>query len=153
MSVREELTGLALVADTLRHLVLPAMTLTLVQLALTTRLTRASMLETLKEDYILTARAKGLFEREVLYGHALRNAILPVVTITGLNIGYMLAGAVLTETVFSWPGLGRLVYESVLRRDYPMLMGELIFISIAVILANLLTDIVYAYLDPRIQYR
>jgi peptide/nickel transport system permease protein len=109
------------------------------------------MIEVMSEDYVRTARAKGLSERMVTYKHALRNALLPLVTMTGLNFGFLLAGAVLTEIVFAWPGLGRLMYDSIYTRDYPVLMGMFILISLGVILANLLTDIVYSVLDPRIR--
>ena len=109
------------------------------------------MLEVLGSDYIRTARAKGLAERVVLYKHALRNAVLPVVTMLGLQFGNLLAGAVLVETVFNWPGLGRLAFESVLRRDYPTILGVLLFSSIIVIVMNQLTDLAYRLIDPRIR--
>jgi len=105
------------------------------------------------QDYIRTARAKGLSERTIFYKHGLRNALIPLVTITGLNFGFLLAGAVLTETVFAWPGLGRLMYDSIYSRDYPVLMGMFVVISFAVIVVNLLTDILYSILDPRIRIR
>lgn len=152
-SAGAELTGWDAVVDMLSHLVLPMVTLGTVYLALYTRLTRASMLEELKKDYILTAWSKGLDERTVYYGHAFRNAMLPVVTVLGLNLGLMLTGATLTETVFAWPGLGRLVYDSLLARDYPVLMGIFVIVSISVILANFIVDILYAFLDPRIRYK
>lgn len=150
-SLRETYTGIAYVIDVLHHLVLPAFALGLSYLAMNTRFTRASMLEVLGQDYVRTARAKGLSERRVIYKHALRNALLPLVTLTGLNFGFLLAGAVLTETVFAWPGLGRLMYDSIYTRDYPVLMGMLIFISAMVIVVNLITDIFYSVLDPRIR--
>lgn len=109
------------------------------------------MIEVMSADYIRTARAKGLSEKVVTYKHALRNALLPLVTLTGLNFGFLLAGAVLTETVFAWPGLGRLMYDSIYTRDYPVLMGMFILISVGVILANLVTDLLYSVLDPRIR--
>ena len=152
VSVREELTGLRYVVDIAHHLILPAVALGLLHLALITRLTRASMLEVLRQDYITTAWSKGLDQSTVLYRHALRNALLPVVTIIGLNLGAMLTGAVLTETVFGWPGLGRLMYDAISSRDYPVLMGNFVVISISVIAANLITDITYGLLDPRIRY-
>lgn len=111
------------------------------------------MQEALSKDFIITARSKGLEERSVVYKHALRNALLPVITIVGLQYGYMVAGAVMVETVFSWPGIGRLMYEAVFARDYPVLMGLFVVISISVIVANLATDLAYAFLDPRIRYR
>ena len=137
----------------LRHLVLPGATLGLLQLALVTRLTRTGLLEVLAEDYVRTARAKGLAPRAVLYRHALRNALLPVVTVVGGHIGTLLAGAVLTEIIFAWPGLGRLIYDATLSRDYPLLMAIFLVVSASVILVNLLTDLSYALLDPRVRYR
>ena len=150
-SVDATATGLALLPDVLHHLVLPATTLALVYLAQYSRLSRASMLDVLGSDYIRTARAKGLADRVVLYKHALRNAVLPVVTVLGLQFGNVLAGAILVETVFNWPGLGRLAFESVLRRDYPTILGVLLFSSIVVIAMNLLTDLCYRLIDPRIK--
>ena len=152
-SLRESYTGVARGLDILHHLVLPAFTLGLGYLAVDVRFTRASMIEVMSQDYIRTARAKGLSERAVLYKHALRNALIPLVTITGLNFGFLLAGAVLTETVFAWPGLGRLMYDSIYARDYPVLMGMFVVISMMVIAVNLVTDIVYSVLDPRIRVR
>ncbi|MGE5115615.1 MAG: ABC transporter permease [Betaproteobacteria bacterium] len=143
--------GLADVVDVLHHLVLPALTLALVYLAQYSRLARASMLDVLGADYIRTARAKGLADRVVLYKHALRNAVLPVVTMLGLQFGNVIAGAILVETVFNWPGLGRLAFESVLRRDYPTILGVLLFSSIVVVVMNLLTDLAYRLIDPRIK--
>jgi peptide/nickel transport system permease protein len=150
-SLREPLSGAAYWLDLLQHLVLPAFALGLSYLAINTRFVRASMLEVLSADYIRTARAKGLRERVVTYKHALRNGLLPLITMTGLNLGFLLAGAVLTEIVFAWPGLGRLMYDSIYARDYPVLMGMFILISLGVILANLLTDILYSVCDPRIR--
>ena len=151
-SLRYNYTGVEYVVDVLLHLILPALALGINQLALIARLTRSSMLEVLRQDYILTARSKGLGQIRIVIGHAFRNALLPVVTITGMQLGFLFSGAVLTETIFSWPGIGRLMYNSLLSRDYPVIMGIFNFISISVVVANLLTDIVYAYLDPRIQY-
>nr|WP_288904216.1 ABC transporter permease [uncultured Sneathiella sp.] len=139
------------VVDILYHLVLPALTLGIVYLAQYARLTRASMLEILGSDYIRTARAKGVAEVKVYGHHALRNAILPVVTIAGLQFGSIISGAVLVETVFSWPGLGTLAFESILARDYPTILGILFFSSLLVIAANLITDLVYRLVDPRIR--
>jgi peptide/nickel transport system permease protein len=143
--------GLADIVDVAHHLVLPALTLSLVYLAQYSRLARASMLDVLGSDYIRTARAKGLAEAVVLYKHALRNAVLPVVTLLGLQFGNVMAGAILVETVFNWPGLGRLAFESVLRRDYPTILGVLLFSSIVVVAMNLLTDFCYRLIDPRIK--
>ena len=144
-------TGLAAVLDVARHLVLPAATLGLVYLAQYSRLARASTLDVLSSDYIRTARAKGLGDGTVLYKHALRNAVLPVVTVLGLQFGNVLAGAILVETVFNWPGLGRLAFESVLRRDYPTILGVLVFSALVVVAMNLLTDLAYRLIDPRIR--
>ncbi len=143
--------GLGDVLDVLHHLVLPAVTLSLVYLAQYSRLARSSMLDVLGSDFIRTARAKGLPDRVVLYKHALRNALLPVVTVLGLQFGNVLAGAILVETVFNWPGLGRLAFDSVLRRDYPTILGVLLFSSIVVIVMNQLTDLCYRLIDPRIK--
>ena len=146
-------TGWAGMLDVLHHLVLPALTLGLVYLAQYSRLSRASMLEVLGSDYIRTARAKGLAEGRVLYKHALRNAVLPVVTILGLQFGNVMAGAIVVETVFNWPGLGRLAFEAVMRRDYPTILGVLLFSAIVVLVMNQITDLVYRLIDPRIQRR
>ncbi len=143
--------GLADVLDVAHHLVLPTITLSLVYLAQYSRLARSSMLDVLGSDFIRTARAKGLAERVVLYKHALRNALLPVVTVLGLQFGNVLAGAILVETVFNWPGLGRLAFDSVLRRDYPTILGVLLFSSIVVVVMNQLTDLCYRLIDPRIK--
>ena len=133
------------------HLVLPALTLGVIYLAQYSRLSRASMLEVLQSDYVRTARAKGLSERKVVYKHALRNAVIPVVTVAGLQFGALLSGALLVETVFNWPGLGRLAAESVFQRDAPVLLGVLICSATLVVVINILTDIVYRLIDPRIR--
>jgi peptide/nickel transport system permease protein len=143
--------GIALALDIAHHLVLPATTLALVFLALYSRIARASMLEVLGSDYVRTARAKGLPERTVVFKHALRNALLPVVTIAGLQFSAMLAGAVLVETVFSWPGLGQLAFESILRRDNQLMLGILLLSAVLVTFGNLLTDLLYRLVDPRIK--
>ncbi|MGA0239091.1 MAG: ABC transporter permease [Acidimicrobiales bacterium] len=137
--------------DVAHHLVLPAITLGVIYLAQYSRLSRASMLEVLQSDYVRTARAKGLAERRVVYKHALRNAVIPVVTVAGLQFGQMLSGALLVETVFNWPGLGRLAADSVFQRDAPVLLGILILSSTLVVIINILTDIVYRLIDPRIR--
>jgi peptide/nickel transport system permease protein len=152
-TARSRYTGLAYVLDVAWHLVLPALTLGLLQLALVTRLTRTGVLEALGEEFIRTARAKGLAARAVVYGHALRNALLPVVTVVGGHVGTLLAGAVLTEIIFAWPGLGRLLYDATLARDYPLLMAIFLVVSTSVVVANLITDLVYTALDPRVRYR
>jgi peptide/nickel transport system permease protein len=136
--------------STYRALVLPAVTLGLSGMALIARMTRASMLEVLREDYIRTARAKGQTARLVVFRHALRNASIPIVTIVGLNIGYLLGGAVLVETVFARPGLGKLLVDSILARDYPIVQGVTFAIAFGFIIVNLVTDLTYGYLDPRI---
>lgn len=148
---RDEVNPFLVLLDILHHLVLPAFTLAIVYIAQYSRLSRASMLETLGADYIRTARAKGVPERRVVFRHALRNAILPVVTMAGLQFSQLFAGAVLVETVFNWPGMGRLAFESILRRDYPTLLGILFFSALIVIVVNLLTDLVYRLVDPRIK--
>lgn len=137
--------------DVAHHLVLPAFTLGIIYLAQYSRLSRASMLEVLGADYIRTARAKGLSERVVVGKHALRNAVLPIVTIAGLQFGSLVSGAVLVETVFSWPGLGTLALDAILGRDYPTILGILFFSAMLVIVANLLTDLCYRLVDPRIR--
>jgi peptide/nickel transport system permease protein len=142
--------GIAYVIDVLRHLVLPSLTLALVFMAQYSRLARVNMIDALSADYVRTARAKGLPEWVVIGKHALRNTLIPIVTVIGLQFGNLLAGAVLVETVFSWPGLGRLVFDSILRRDYPTLMAVLFFSAMLVMVANILTDAVYRLIDPRI---
>ena len=137
--------------DLLEHLVLPAASLGIIYLAIYSRLARASMLEVLESDYIRTARAKGAHERVVVYKHALRNAVIPVVTAAGLQVGNLLSGALLVEFVFAWPGIGRLAVSSIIRRDSPTLLGIMIFSAAMVIVANLLTDLVYRLIDPRIR--
>ena len=137
--------------DIAHHLVLPAFTLGIIYIAQYSRLSRASMLEVLGSDYIRTARAKGLAEHVVVFKHALRNAVLPVITITGLHFGNLLSGAVLVETVFNWPGLGTLAFESLLRRDYTTILALLFFSAAMVIVANLVTDLCYRLADPRIK--
>lgn len=134
-----------------RHLVLPTITLTVIYLGEYMLIMRGALLDVLGEDYILTARAKGLTDGEVLRSHALRNAMLPVVTIVALTLGFTVAGAIQVETVFSWPGLGRAVFDAVGRRDYPMLQGAFLLLAISVVLANLLADLLYSYLDPRVR--
>ena len=139
--------------DVAHHLVLPALTLGLIYLAQYSRLARTSMLEVLSSDYIRTARAKGLSDAKVTYKHALRNALMPLVTIAGLQFGNLISGAVLVETVFSWPGLGTLALDAILGRDYPTLLGVLTFSALMVIVANLLTDMSYRWIDPRLRGR
>lgn len=140
------------VADALHHLVLPAIVLGTVPLAVVARMTRSAMLEVLSEDYVRTARAKGLPAWRVVGLHALRNAMIPVVTVIGLQVGALMAGAVLTETIFSWPGVGKWLIESISRRDYPALQGGVMLISAIVIGVNLLVDLAYGLVNPRIRH-
>ena len=138
--------------DAARHLVLPAIALATIPLAVIARMTRASMLEVLSRDYIRTAEAKGLPQAAVVLRHGLRNALLPVMTVVGLQVGRLLAGAILTETIFSWPGIGLWVYESIESRDYAIVQGASLFIAVIFVTVNLLTDLLYAVADPRIKY-
>ena len=144
-------TGLSGLIDILHHLVLPTITLDAYNLAIYARLLRASMLEVLAQDFINTARAKGLSGKAVYYKHALRNALLPVITIAGLQIGFMFTGAVLTETIFAWPGMGRLLVESILARDYAVVQTVVFFAAMVIVVVNILVDLMYAWLDPRIR--
>ena len=141
-----------LTMDYLYHLVLPALTVTIVLYGSYTLIMRSTLLDVLRQDYIMIAKAKGLSEREVMFKHAMKNAMLPVVTQFAISLGYIVGGAVLTETVFSWQGIGRLIFEAEMARDYPVLQGVFFIITLSVILANYLADILYAYLDPRIRY-
>lgn len=134
------------------HLAIPAMTLALTQMGFLARMTRSSMLEILRQDYIRTARAKGVAERRVVIKHALSNAMIPVVTVIGLTTGLLLSGAVVVEQVFSLPGVGRLIVGSILRRDYPVVQGGLLFTASIFLFVNILVDVLYAYLDPRVRY-
>ena len=138
--------------DVLRHLAMPAIALGAYSTAIIARMTRATMLETIRQDYIRTARAKGLKENVVIVKHALRNALIPIVTVIGLQMGALLGGAVLTETVFSWPGIGSYVVEGIMHSDYPRVQGAVLLIGTIFVLVNLLVDILYGYLDPRIQH-
>jgi peptide/nickel transport system permease protein len=142
--------GAAGFVDGLRHLILPALALSLRYLALIARITRTAMLEVLGAEFILAARARGAGERAVLIGHALRNAAAPVITVIGFNLGFILAGSALIETVFGWPGIGRLLFDSIASRDYPTMMAILLLVSATVVLANLATDILHRLLDPRV---
>jgi len=145
-------TGFAHVLDVAAHLVMPAMTIGLFFMATYTRMTRASMLEVKRLDFVKTARAKGLAENLIQRRHVLRNALLPVVTLAGLHTGTLIGGAVLTETVFAWPGIGRLMYEALLQRDYNLLLGVFVVCSAMVLIFNLVTDLVYRLVDPRIEF-
>jgi peptide/nickel transport system permease protein len=140
------------ITGTIRHLILPASVLGVGSIAFWSRYVRSSMLEVIRQDYMRTARAKGLREWVVFSRHALRNALIPFVTVIGIDIPLYFVGAVVTETIFSWPGMGRLFYDSLTARDYPVLMGLLIISAILIVIGNLIADVTYAYLDPRIKY-
>ena len=135
-----------------KHVILPSFTLAAFVVAFITRITRASMIETLSQDYTTTARSKGLKEQVVIVKHALKNALIPIITVVGLQFGLLLGGAVLTETVFAWPGLGRLIVDSILARDYPVIQGTILIFGLLYILVNLVVDLLYAFIDPRIRY-
>ena len=139
-------------AGTWRHFVLPVATLAVGQSALIARLTRSSMIEVLSTDYVRTARAKGLAQRRVLIGHALKNTLIPVITVVGLSVGGLLGGAVITESIFGLPGVGRLAIDSISNRDYPMIQGTVILVAASFVFVNLIVDIIYAFVDPRIRY-
>jgi peptide/nickel transport system permease protein len=139
-------------ASSFRHLIMPSIALATIPMATIARVTRSSMLEVLRQDFIRTERAKGLSERVVIYKHAARNALLPVVTVIGLEFGLLLAGAILTETIFAWPGIGRYVVNAVRMRDYPAVQGCLLFFALTFVVVNLITDLLYVLIDPRIKY-
>lgn len=141
------------ILDLLSHLMLPLITLTLVLYGEFTIIMRNSLIDVFTEDYIVTAKAKGADESRIIWKHAYPNALLPMVSIIAINFGLVVAGAVLTETVFSWPGIGLMIYDAIISRDYPILQGAFLIISITVVIANLIADFVYSYLDPRIRYR
>jgi peptide/nickel transport system permease protein len=144
---------LELFANAVWHLILPALVLSTTVMPILARLTRASMLEVMRQDYVRTAEAKGLRSRVVVTRHALKNALLPIVTVVGLQLGGLLGGALLTETIFSWPGMGQWTYRAILSRDYPIVQGAVLVSATIYVLVNLLVDISYAYLDPRIRYQ
>jgi peptide/nickel transport system permease protein/oligopeptide transport system permease protein len=135
-----------------QHVILPSVTLASLVIAFIARMTRSTMLETLSQDFTTTARSKGLAETVVIVKHALKNALIPIITVVGLQFGFLLGGAVLTETVFAWPGLGRLLYDSISARDYPMIQGTILIFGLLYILVNLVVDLIYAFVDPRIRY-
>ena len=137
---------------TWRHVILPSFTLAAFVVAFIARMTRSSMIEVLSQDYTTTARSKGLKEQVVIIKHALKNALIPIITVIGLQFGMLLGGAVLTETVFAWPGVGRLIVDSILARDYPVIQGAILVFGLLYILVNLVVDLLYAYVDPRIRY-
>jgi peptide/nickel transport system permease protein len=140
------------IPDNLHRLILPAITLGTVTTAINTRFTRSSMLEVLRQDYIRTARAKGASWREVIFDHALKNALIPVVTVVGIQVGAILEGALVTETIFSWPGVGKLAIDSIFGRDYPIIQGIVLAFAFSYMFANLAVDLAYAWLNPRISY-
>ena len=135
-----------------KHVILPSITLTAFVVAFIARMTRSSMLEVLSQDYTTTARSKGLKEKVVVIKHALKNALIPIITVVGLQFGMLLGGAVLTETVFAWPGVGRLIVDSILARDYPVIQGTILIFGLIYTLINLMVDVIYAFVDPRIRY-
>lgn len=139
--------------DVLKHLILPGIALGTIPMAIIARMTRSSMLEVMKSDYVRTARAKGLSEFWVIYKHALKNAFAPVMTVIGLQIGQLLGGAVLTETIFGWPGIGRYIFDAISFRDYPVVQSGILVISAIFVMINLIVDLLYAWLDPRIQFK
>ena len=153
VAVAEPETGTVYAADVLKHLILPALTLALFYVAVYTRLMRASMLEKYTSNFVATARAKGVGERGIAWRHVAPNAVLSVVTLAGIMFGNMLGGSVLIETVFGWPGLGRLVFDALLQRDLSLLLGILFFSSIVVVIANVVVDLTYSLIDPRISHR
>ena len=152
-TVGKNYNGLALVKDIAAHMVLPTIVLALLQTATLMRYTRSSMLEVFDQDYIRTARAKGLSERVVTNKHAFKNALIPVITILSMQIPSLFSGAVLTETIFVWPGIGRLSYTAILDRDYPLIMALLLLTTVIILICNLIADLLYALIDPRIRYR
>lgn len=152
-TARATYTGLAHVVDVARHLALPALVLAASEVALVTRIARTGILSEMNKDYVRVAQAKGLSESGALVRHALRNALLPVVTVVGSRVGFLFSGAVLVETVFGWPGLGRLVLSAAQTRDHPVLLGMVLLVAFSLVLANLVTDLLYARVDPRIRYR
>jgi peptide/nickel transport system permease protein len=137
---------------TVKQLILPSFAIGLTNAAITARMVRSSMLEVLKQDYVRTARSKGLFEKKVIYGHALKNALIPIITLMGLRLGWILGGSVALEIIFSIPGIGRLMVDSILSRDFPVVQGAMLVLTSSIILANILADILYAVVDPRIRY-
>lgn len=147
-----DLEGFPALTDRIAHMLLPVLALSIRHLAINARIMRSSMLEVSYEDYITLARSKGLDEKKIVTGHMLRNALLPVVTLIGVDVGFLFTGSVLVETVFGWPGIGRLMYVSIVNRDYPVLMGTLLITTVLVVLTNLIVDIIYVWLDPRVKH-
>jgi ABC-type dipeptide/oligopeptide/nickel transport system permease component len=138
--------------STVSHLILPAVALASYSMAIIARMTRATMLEVVRQDYIRTARAKGILERPIITRHALKNALIPIVTVIGLQFGSLLGGAVLTETIFGWPGVGSYLINSLIVTDYPVIQASVMMLAVVFVMMNLIVDIIYAYIDPRIKY-
>lgn len=138
--------------SSITHIILPGVALASYSTAIIARMTRSTMLEIVKQDYIRTARSKGLFENTVILSHALKNAMIPIITVIGLQLGSLLGGAVLTETVFSWPGVGKYVVDAILKSDYPVVQGSVLILAAVFVMVNLIVDLIYAVLDPRIKY-
>lgn len=151
ISIGKNLSGMSRYLDILRHLVLPALVLALLQTATLMRYTRSSMIEVIDQDYIRTARAKGVKEKYVIYKHAFRNALISIITIITMQIPFLFSGAVLTETIFVWPGIGRINYNAIIGRDYPLIMGIMLLLAVIILGSNFLADILYAVADPRIR--
>lgn len=151
-TVGTDLEGISLVLDRTAHLALPFTALAIRHLAVNARMMRSSMLEVAYEDFVTVARAKGLDEKAVIARHMVPNALMPVVTIIGVDVGFLFTGSVLVETVFGWPGIGRLMYESIVKRDYPVLMGNFLITTALVVVVNLIVDLIYVWLDPRVKY-
>jgi peptide/nickel transport system permease protein len=151
-TVGADLEGASLIVDRAAHLVLPFAALAVRHLAVNARMMRSSMMEVAYEDFVTVARAKGLDEKAVIARHMVPNALMPVVTIIGVDVGFLFTGSVLVETVFGWPGIGRLMYESIVKRDYPVLMGNFLITTALVVVVNLIVDLIYVWLDPRVKY-
>jgi peptide/nickel transport system permease protein len=151
-TVGADLEGFSLVLDRAAHVALPFAALAIRHLAVNARMMRSSMLEVAYEDFVTVARAKGLAEKDVIARHMVPNALIPVVTIIGVDVGFLFTGSVLVETVFGWPGIGRLMYESIVKRDYPVLMGNFLITTALVVVVNLIVDLIYVWLDPRVKY-
>jgi peptide/nickel transport system permease protein len=151
-TVGADLEGVSLIIDRTAHLVLPFAALAIRHLAVNARMMRSSMLEVAYEDFVTVARAKGLDEKAVIAHHMVPNALMPVVTIIGVDVGFLFTGSVLVESVFGWPGIGRLMYESIVKRDYPVLMGDFLITTVLVVVVNLIVDLIYLWLDPRVKY-
>ncbi|WP_032123142.1 ABC transporter permease [Clostridium amazonitimonense] len=152
-TVGEKLTGFNKFIDVVKHMILPVISMTILEVASLMRYTRSSMLDVFNQSYIRTARAKGLNEKLIIYKHAFRNALIPVVTLLSTSLGYIVAGTILIETIFVWPGMGTLFYQSIANRDYPLVMGCAMILSSCILLANLFSDIVYCLVDPRIRFK